>query len=78
VLDRAVRRAFPDDSTMRDTVLRAARERVAFHLAEGRALHRASYRMPTGEKAWKTERSGDMDKAQPGDRIERFRNIKER
>lgn len=50
VLDRALRRAFPNDAAIRETVLRTARERVAFHLEAGRALHHAFYSLPTAEK----------------------------
>ncbi len=78
VLDRAVRRAFPHDAAMRDTVLRAARERVAFHLAEGRTLHRALYRLPTSEKARQFERSVNMKQTQAINTLKRALNAKER
>lgn len=51
VLDRALRLAFPNNATVRETVLRAARERVAYHIDEGRTLQRAAYRMPGHEHA---------------------------
>lgn len=78
VLDHAVRRAFPDDATTRDTVLRTARERVAFHLAEGRTLHRASYRLPTSEKVQQPERPRNMKQTQMVNNLMKIRNMKER
>ncbi len=78
VLDHAVRRAFPNDAIIRDTVLRAARERVAFHFAEGRTLPRASYRLPIGEKARHPEWPGDMNNSQPIEKRPQLRNTKER
>jgi hypothetical protein len=67
-LERAMHRAFPENATVRDVVLRAARERVAFHLEQGRDLHRATYRLPSREKSRQPGASEDRDAARSDDR----------
>lgn len=50
-LDRALRRAFPDNAAVRDVVMDAARERIAFHVDRGRMFQRATYRLPEREQS---------------------------